>query len=84
MAKFKFNDSPIPHWIIRQKGGKQFKLNIKKIRVHCSDGSAHEYVPQDKLAFKAGEEIDVGTLCKDPNCRCLRAMRADPRFQEVK
>ena len=80
MAKFKFLVKDNPKLIITGKN----KLNIKKVRVHCSDGSAHEFLPLDKVAFKADEVIDVGNLCKDDTCRCLRALRADPRFQEVK
>lgn len=83
MAKFKYLDMPIPRTKVKEKAGKNFHLDVKKIITHCSDGSKHEFLPQDGVAFKAGEEIDASALCTNPNCRCLRALRVDPRFQEV-
>jgi hypothetical protein len=61
---------------------KAYGKPVIKVRVKCSNGVVHEYLPQDTVEFQINEQI-IHSCPDGEQCRCWRALRVDTRFQEI-
>lgn len=70
MAKFKFKGQP-GFGFVKQMG------DAVEFRMHCKDGSKKSHKPKGKAKF------DVDDVIEENDERCVRHLRADPRFEEI-